>query len=100
MEADWFDLMLLQTEKITRGDWKMSLDFQELPVISAHYDEGDEHGCETICGCEGFYGCGEHNIPNALLATHAPKMRDEIIRLRKLLRASEIINTHSSLDEK
>lgn len=34
MEADWFDLMLLQTEKITRGDWKMSLDFQELPILS------------------------------------------------------------------
>lgn len=97
---DWFDLMLLQTEKVTRGDWDMSLDFQELPVISAHFHKDGEHNCETVCGSEGFYGCGEHNIPNALLASYAPKMRDEIIRLRKLLGASEMVNTHASLDEK
>ena len=34
------------------------------------------------------------------LDIHKVEMRDEIIRLRKLLGASEMINTHSSLDEK
>lgn len=100
MDADWFDLMLLQTEKASKGNWVMYLDFQELPAISAHFYEGDEHNAESVCDSSGFSECGEHNIPNALLAAHAPKMRDEIIRLRKILGASEMVNTHASLDEK
>lgn len=97
---DWFDLMLLQTEKASKGNWVMYLDWQERPAISAHVYDGDEHDCESVCDDEGFNECGERNIPNALLASHAPKMRDEIIRLRKLLSASEMINTHASLNEK
>ena len=94
---DWFDKLLTETKNSTQGAWYIAVTSEGYNNIEADVD-GKTF---DICGDQGIlHDGGEIDNANANLMCNAPKMRDEIIRLRKILGASEMINTHSSLDEK
>lgn len=89
MEADWFDELLEESKNCTQGPWWIEITSEGYNNISGVDSNGKK---VDICGDQGILlDGGEIDNANACLMTNAPKMRDEIIRLRKLLSASEII---------
>ena len=94
---DWFDNLLEETKDATAGEWKIFFCLDGTSDVDAHCSTPGKPETAYV----DFHGSSYPvNNANAKLLANAVKMRDEIIRLRKLLGASEMINTHSSLDEK
>lgn len=95
---DWFDELLKETKNCTQGPWWIEITSEGYNNIAAVDSSGK---WIDICGDQGILlDGGKIDNANANLIANAPKLRDEIIRLRKLLGASEMVNTHASLDEK
>lgn len=95
---DWFDVLLEDTKNCTQGPWWIEVTSEGYNNISGFDSTGKRI---DICGDQGILlDGGLIDNENATLMANAPKMRDEIIRLRNLLSASEMINSHASLDEK
>lgn len=97
MEADWFDNLIEETSAATKGQWHIAITSEGYNNIVSEFDGN----IIEICGDQGILqDGGAIDNANAVLIANAQKMREEIIRLRKLLSASEMVNTHASLDEK
>ena len=92
---DWFDNLLEKTKDASLGEWKIYFSLDGEPGVNCSNDSNSRTAYSEFYGSD--YAV---NNANAKLFAAGIKMRDEIIRLRNIIRASEQINTHQSLDEK